>query len=197
MEIIAVGIGAFLVWQFVVSPMMKRAQEAKEVRQNAHIYEYEDAHREFRLDFAAMRLHKPSLRDAMLSSGVADGEAIMDARDIPEVLEVRRLDANVWETRLDHDTWKAFRELTIKKANEDLADPSFGFDSDEFEELTGTKHEEWIAWQKSDRKGERPKAVDPPDARQWKKVADQFAPAIETAYQRYLGGQPATPRRQI
>jgi hypothetical protein len=93
--------------------------------------------------------------------------------------EVRRTSDGRWENRLTYKYWtrdvallKAVVEGRIQSQPATLAD----------RELTKLLGYSWAAW----KRGEKVEAPEGFQERPWTLIADEYAPSIETAYQRYI-----------
>ena len=145
-----------------------------------------------------MKLTKDSLVSTMIATGNTDGEALhaIDKEEEavgPEILEVRRVSATQWEARLDSESWTAREEQIIGQAKKSLdrqepflAGRRLLSEVSAFKALTGMEWDDWKKWAETKFEGPHPEKQDPPLTRSWRALPDEFTPAIETAYQRYI-----------
>lgn len=155
-----VGGAVFLVWLSTVIYTRKRARD--EARR-LDIYRYSD-HLHFFLSFKEMRSYRGQV-----------------------VLEVRRTDDGQWETRFDLETLSREQQsLHAKMAKAEENGGTFFDYNNDYEPLFGCRFRAYSDWRAGGfDKDKSPWAAVPP-ARQWHPAPEDQAPAIETAYQRYI-----------
>jgi hypothetical protein len=93
--------------------------------------------------------------------------------------EVRRTNDGRWENRQTHKYWS--KRVTILRATVEgrISSSPASLADKELKELLGYS---WAAW----KGGEEVAAPDGFQERPWTPIADEYAPSIETAYQRYI-----------